>query len=405
MADLPCASEASPVDCRLSTADCERSACSLPKCPQGASAGVERPTLPRCRASSPAVLPPPSSVIRHPSSPIGVAFSGGVDSAVCVRLLQREGYAVQAWHMLTCSAEPAPGVVELAAALGVPLHLLDLREAFERAVVAPFFDAYAAGQTPNPCAWCNPRLKFGLLQRAIGGPMATGHYVALDREPLSGRLTLRCATDAAKDQSYFLYALPPDLLPHLRFPLAGMTRAQVVALARDWRLPIPEAKLAAGSQDICFLPNGDYRPELRRRHPETATPGPILDLAGRRLGTHTGLANYTRGQRKGLGIATGARAFVIALDRVANTLTLGPREALLRTTFAVRDPHWLIPPTFPLACQAVTRYHHPPFDCTLSADLTVHPASPQALLTPGQACVFYRGPYLLGGATIAEESR
>jgi len=336
----------------------------------------------------------------EPGARIGVAFSGGVDSAVTARLLQDAGYAVEAWHMLTCSAEADPATRRLAYALGLPLHCVDLRATFEREVVAPFFEAYAAGLTPNPCVRCNPRVKFGLLRREIGGWMATGHYVAKGREPQSGALTLRCAADAAKDQSYFLYALPADALETTLFPLAGMTRADVVALARRWSLPIPEEKLASGSQDVCFLPGGDYRPELLRRYPETDLPGDILDLSGCVIGRHDGLAHYTRGQRKGLHVALGERAFVVACDRERNTLTLGPREALQRKTFRVGDAAWLVPPSFPLRCEAVSRYHHPPFDCTVHADGTVEADSPQTLLTPGQACVFYRGDWLLGGATI-----
>ena len=332
---------------------------------------------------------------------IGVAFSGGVDSAVCVRLLQERGFAVEAWHMLTCAPEPSPETVRLAEALGVPLRIADLRDAFEREVVTPFYAAYADGLTPNPCARCNPFLKFGWLRHAIGGPMATGHYVGLGTEPESGRLTLRRAADAAKDQSYFLCLLSPDALCGLRFPLADLTRADVVALARRWALPLPEARLAAGSQDICFLPGGDYRPELRRRHPKTDRPGAILDTEGRVIGRHLGLAHYTRGQRRGLGVATGRRAFVVSFDRMRNTLTLGPREALLTGRFRVASPNWFIPPSFPLRCDAVSRYHHPPFPCTVLADGTVHPDTPQILVTPGQVCAFYRGPWLLGGGLIA----
>ncbi len=343
-----------------------------------------------------APLPPPTAETRA----VGVAFSGGVDSAVCVRLLQAAGYEVTAWHMLTCRAEPEEKVRRLADALAVPLKCLDLREEFEREVVAPFYAAYAHGLTPNPCAWCNPRLKFGRLFQAIGGTMATGHYVGKGLEPSTGTLTLRCARDVAKDQSYFLYAISPEALRHTLFPLAGMSRAEVVALARQWALPIPEATLTAGSQDICFLPEGDYRPELQRRHPETATPGDILNPEGRVLGRHCGLANYTRGQRKGIGVATGGRAFVVDFDRARNTLTLGPREALLTNTFTVGELHWLVPPTFPLRCEAVSRYHHKPFACTLTAEGVVTADEPQSLITPGQACVFYRDEWLLGGGLI-----
>ena len=330
-----------------------------------------------------------------------LAFSGGVDSAVCARLLLDRGEAVEAWHMLTRDAVPDVAIRTLADALGIPLRIVDLRATFEREVIAPFYAAYAAGRTPNPCAWCNPRLKFGALRRASGLPFATGHYVAKAVEPETGALTLRAATDAAKDQSYFLFALTPEDIAATDFLLADKSRAEVVALARAWALPIPESRLASGSQDICFLPDGDYRPELRRRHPETDRPGDILAPDGKVIGRHTGLGNYTRGQRRGLGVATGGRAFVVAFDRARNTLTLGPREALETRRFRVADINWIVPPVFPLDCEAVTRYHHPPFACRVLADGTVEAATPQTLVTPGQACVFYRGPYLLGGGFIA----
>lgn len=331
---------------------------------------------------------------------IGVAFSGGVDSAVCVRLLQEQGYDVTAWHMLTCRPEVDEATVSLAKALEVPLNVIDLHETFEQDVVAPFFKAYANGLTPNPCLACNARLKFGLLREAVGGLMATGHYVRLETEPCSGEVTLRSGIDPAKDQSYFLYDIPKAVLQTVRFPLGNMTRAQVVELAQTWQLPIPEKRLAAGSQDICFLPEGDYRPELRRRHPETARPGNVLDMNGKVIGRHEGLANVTRGQRKGLGIATGGRAFAVGFDRVANTLTLGPKEALEVTSFKVERLNWMVTPTFPLHCHAVTRYHHRPVACQVLEDGTVIPETPLTLVTPGQACVFYREDYLLGGGII-----
>ncbi len=346
---------------------------------------------------------PPAPMPAADDAPVALAFSGGVDSAVCAHLLRAQGYRVEAWHLLTLAPEPDPAVPALAEALGIPLRLVDVRADFERLVVAPFYAAYAAGLTPNPCCRCNPLVKFGLLRRALppGARFATGHYAALGVEPESGRVTLRRPADLAKDQTYFLCGLAPGQLRGLLLPLADRTRAEVVALARSLALPIPERRLAAGSQDVCFIPGGDYRPELRRRHPETATPGDILDSAGRVIGRHAGLANHTRGQRKGLGVATGGRAYVVAFDRARNTLTLGPREALLTQTFRLERLNWLVPPAFPLACQAVTRYRHPPFDCTLEADGTLRAATPQTLVTPGQACALYRGSFLLGGGTIA----
>jgi tRNA-specific 2-thiouridylase len=331
---------------------------------------------------------------------IGVAFSGGVDSAVCVRLLQECGFDVTAWHMLTCHKTVDEATISLAAALDVPLKVLDFQEVFEQTVVAPFFKAYAEGFTPNPCLCCNARLKFGLLREAIGGLMATGHYVRLSEEPQSGEITLQCGADPAKDQSYFLYDVPKETFSSVVFPLGNMTRAQVVALAQKWQLPIPERKLAAGSQDVCFLPEGDYRPELCRRHPETARPGNVLDMNGKVIGRHQGLATVTRGQRKGLGIATGGRAFAVGFNRTDNTITLGPKEALEVTAFKVGRFNWMVTPTFPLRCHAVTRYHHRPVMCTVHEDGTIIPDTPLTLVTPGQACVFYRDEWLLGGAFI-----
>jgi tRNA-specific 2-thiouridylase len=302
--------------------------------------------------------------------------------------------------MLTCRDEVDEATVSLAQALQVPLNIIDLHETFERDVVAPFFKAYADGFTPNPCLACNARLKFGLLREAIGGLMATGHYVRVETEPISGEVTLRSGCDPAKDQSYFLYGVPKAVLQSVIFPLGSMTRAQVVELAKTWQLPIPEKRLAAGSQDICFLPEGDYRPELRRRHPETARSGDVLDMSGKVIGRHEGLSNVTRGQRKGLGIATGGRAFAVSFDRKANTLTLGPKEALEVSSFKVCGLNWMVMPTFPLHCLAVTRYHHRPVACQVLEDGTVIPETPLTLVTPGQACVFYREDWVLGGGLI-----
>ncbi len=335
---------------------------------------------------------------------VTVAVSGGVDSAVAMRLLQEDGYAVEACHLLLCKDKPEDAVGALCEAMGVKLRVLDLRAEFEREVVTPFYAAYARGETPNPCAFCNPRIKFGALSERVRGLIATGHYAELVTEPESGVRTLRKNVDTTKDQSYFLYALTPEMLERTLFPLAGKTRAEVVAIAKEQRLPIPEQRLASGSQDICFLPEGDYRAGLAARYPESQRSGDILNPEGKVIGRHTGLGNYTRGQRRGIGVATGGRAFVTGFDRAANTLTLGPKEELYVRSFKVTAQNWLVPPQFPLRCQAVSRYHHPPFDCTVYTDGRVEAAAAQYLVTPGQACVFYRGDYLLGGGCIVDHA-
>lgn len=350
---------------------------------------------------------------------IGVAISGGVDSALTGLLLKQAGYEIEAWHMLLpklcgdCSLESDPhGDADAAAMaewLGVPFHAIDCAEAFERAVVSPFAMDYSLGRTPNPCTYCNPRIKFGFLRDAMMqagcDAIATGHYARLACEASSGAWTIHRATDQRKDQSYFLYALTLEQLNAALFPLGEMTHAEVREQAKAAGIPVYAKK---SSQDICFLPDGDYRPLVRSRYPDTMRAGAIIDASGKVLGEHQGLANYTLGQRRGLGVATGGRVFVTAFDREANTVTLGPREDLMCHRFTVREVSWQVPqPTFPLVCHAVSRYHAAPFECVVTATedgsiVAVTTTEPQFLISTGQACVFYRNDAVLGGGLIAQ---
>ncbi len=340
---------------------------------------------------------------------VGLALSGGVDSAVAALLLLEQGHEVEAWHMLLpeyrngelrTNPDRQADARRVAEQLGIPFHAVDLTETFKREVLEPFRAAYCQGKTPNPCALCNPAVKFGALfaaMRANGCDcIATGHYARIESE------TLAPAADAQKDQSYFLYRLPRRLLGNILFPIGGLLRSEVRARAEKAGLPVSQKK---SSQDICFLPEGDYRPLL----PASAlTPGPVVDPFGRHIGTHQGIAACTIGQRKGIGIATGERAYVTELRPESNTIVAGRRDDLKRAEFVVRGASWMIQPRqFPMRAQARTRYHKALFPVTVTplpgGDFRVVPDEPQEAIAPGQSCVFYRDGFLLGGGSILRD--
>jgi len=348
-------------------------------------------------------------------------MSGGVDSSVAAMLLVEEGYRVLGVTMLlwaeaaSCSPEGSnqpgtPSTVERARAvarqIGIPLHVVDLREPFKRQVVDYLVDEYLRGRTPNPCLACNRTIKFGRLlgeARRLGGDvLATGHYVRTTHR--DGRWYLMRGSDRQKDQSYALYMLGQDELAATRFPLGDLTKDEVRRIAAERNLP---AAHQPESQEICFIEDDDYRRFLRQMVPERLTPGVILDTAGREIGRHKGLPFYTIGQRKGLGIAAREPLYVIALDVKRNAVIAGPKSELGQDITRVEQVSYIsgLIPEGPFASTAKIRYK------AVETEAIVTPIGPTTAevqfahalrdITPGQAVVFYDGEIVLGGGIIS----
>ncbi|MBE6978593.1 MAG: tRNA 2-thiouridine(34) synthase MnmA [Ruminococcaceae bacterium] len=338
-----------------------------------------------------------------------IAMSGGVDSSVAAWLTQQAGFLCvgATMRLLPTDSADASDARAVAQRLGMPFHLLDMTQAFAQEVIADFVHCYEAGLTPNPCIVCNRRLKFGHLleaARQLGcAYIVTGHYAQVAEE--NGRFLLKKAADAAKDQSYFLYSLTQDQLRHVRFPLGGLTKDQARQIAQEQGFLNARKK---DSQDICFIPDGDYFAFLQRFTGKSYPAGAFLDTAGKVVGKHCGAVAYTRGQRKGLGLAMGKPVYVLEKDMANNTVTVGENEALFSTTLLCDDLNFF--PfddlTAPLRCCAKARSR------MTEQPATVYPAEngicrvvfdqPQRALTTGQAVVFYDADTVLGGGTIRE---
>lgn len=357
---------------------------------------------------------------------IAVALSGGADSLRAAWTLQKAGHSVFALHMRLLPPSAPEGsaprpetdrhealVAELAQHLHIPLRVVDLSRDFERLVIRPFLEAYRRGRTPNPCVICNPTVKFGRLleeARRLGADrLATGHYVRkLDPSQCAGRFGLLRSPDPAKDQSYFLYGLSQEQLEHAVFPLAEETKAAT----RNWAEREGFARiLPEESQEICFIPSGDYRRFLLDRLGGAAPPaeGPILDRSGKVLGRHKGIFNYTIGQRRGLNLPSTAPWYVIRLDPDQNAVWVGRADELLCRETLVCRVNWVsIPPIdrFRKALVRIRNQHKPapavlePLSETV---VRVRFDTPQRAVTPGQAAVFYDGDLLLGGGVIEKD--
>ncbi len=341
-----------------------------------------------------------------------VALSGGVDSAVAAALLREQGREVRGLFL----ALPVFGASGNAAArnaaravcehLGISLEEVDAREQFERHVLKEFADAYAEGRTPNPCARCNDRVKFRLLLRhadQVGaGHVATGHYARIITPDGTERRALVAGRDG-DDQSYFLYALGQAVLARTLLPVGKLNKDAVRALAGELGLPVSRRP---DSQDLCFLAGGHYREFLWDRRPDAFRPGPIVHVSGRVLGEHEGIACYTIGQRRGLGIAHSEPLYVVELRPDENTVVVGEREHVLREELTVREVNWvgIEPPDGGLSARVKIRYNHPGTPAQvepLGEDRArVRFVEPQEAPCPGQAAVFYRDDMVLGGGLI-----
>jgi tRNA-specific 2-thiouridylase len=353
-----------------------------------------------------------------------VAMSGGVDSSVVAAQLAEEGYdvvgvtlqlydhgAALAKKGACCAGRDIHDARRVAEAMGFPHYVLDYENAFRAAVIDEFADAYLAGATPVPCIRCNERVKFkDLLETARdldADCMATGHYI--QRKMGAAGPELHRAADANRDQSYFLFSTTAEQLAYLRFPLGHLgSKAETRALAARYGLAVADKP---DSQDICFVPNGDYAAVIEKLRPGAADPGEIVDLSGRVIGTHRGVIHYTVGQRKGLGIGgLGEPVYVVRLDPETRRVVVGPKEALSTRTVPLREINWLgdapLESRAEWAVEVKVRSTRPPRAAILRpvgpGEAEVELLNPEEGVSPGQACVFYapESSRVLGGGWI-----
>ena len=350
-----------------------------------------------------------------------IAMSGGVDSSVAAYLVRESGFqCIGAMMRLfdncilapgqessCCSLDDAEDARSVAHRMGFPFYVFNSKADFEEKVIRKFVASYESGATPNPCIDCNRHLKFEhLLRKAqeLGCEyVATGHYARIRKDESTGRYLLYRAADLSKDQSYVLACLNQDQLSHTLFPLGEMSKSDARQIAQDQNFINARKR---DSQDICFIPDGDYVAFMERYTGKHYEPGNFLDLRGNVVGTHKGAVSYTLGQRKGLGLAMGAPVYVCAKDMAANTVTVGPNEALFSDTLIGRDWNWF--PfeslTEPIRVSAKARYNQPPQPATVyplaDGEAKVVFDEPQRALTPGQAVVLYDGDLVVGGGTI-----
>ncbi|MBI2170779.1 MAG: tRNA 2-thiouridine(34) synthase MnmA [Chloroflexi bacterium] len=352
-----------------------------------------------------------------PKKRVVVAMSGGVDSSVAALLLKEQGYDVVGVTMRLFTADPTDALTSYAKGcctpedvddarrvcqiIGVPHYLMNVEREFKEHVIDYFCQEYERGRTPHPCLACNDKIKFSfLLRRAMdleADYIATGHYARVDSQ--QGRYRLLKSVDPAKDQSYVLYTLGQREMGRVLLPVGWYAKGEVRELARRAALPVADKP---DSQEICFIPSGDYRAFLRER--VQPRPGNIVDSSGKILGVHTGVHNYTIGQRKGLGLASGAPLYVVGVDAARNEVIVGPAEELMQDTLWASQVSF--PggePSGPLEVTAKIRYKASESPATLlpwGDGVVLRFYQPQRAVTPGQAVAFYQGEELIGGGII-----
>jgi len=347
-----------------------------------------------------------------------IAMSGGVDSSVAAAMLKQQGYDVigvtlQIWPESAgsrsagcCSLSAVEDARRVANAIGIPHYVMNLRAEFERFVIDDFVREYREGRTPNPCIRCNQFVKFDvLLERAAGlgaSMIATGHYARIELGE-SGRWLLKRAADSLKDQSYALYTMTQEQLSRTLFPLGDQTKQETRARAAELGLSVAEKP---DSQEICFVPDNKYGGFLAEVAPDLANPGPLLDTAGNVLGAHKGIAFYTIGQRKGLGIAAGRPMYVVEIDKSRNAVVIGSNDELYRDDLVARNVNMIAVDSMPgcVVVSAKIRYNmqdSPAQACPAGAGaIRIRFEKPQRAVTPGQSVVMYQGDVVVGGGVI-----
>ena len=341
---------------------------------------------------------------------VAVAMSGGVDSSAAAFLLKENGHSLVGITMKLFDSPSDEGqdAAAVARQLGFDHHLVDLSHTFRCQVMDRFVQCYEQGETPNPCVDCNRHLKFGaLLDQALAlgqEKIATGHYVRLDYESGSGHWLLKKALHPEKDQSYVLYSLTQHQLGHSLFPLGHLSKDEIREIALGQNLVNARKK---DSQDICFIPDGDYATFIRRYTGHSYPAGPFRDEAGNLLGIHTGIVDYTIGQRRGLGVSsTQGRLYVKEVRPEENSVVLSSNESLFSRSFTASRVNWIPFDRLdsPLKLRAKVRYRMVEQPCLVEPvgedQIRVTFEQPQRAITPGQAVVFYDGDLVIGGATI-----